>query len=31
MKRLSPSENNTQFWMSLVMEIKLDAVKNNIA
>jgi len=31
MKRLSQSENNTQFWMWLVMEVKSDAKKNNIA
>ena len=26
-----PKQNNTQFWMWLVMEIKSDAVKRNIA
>ena len=31
MKRLSQSENNTQVWKWLVMEVKSDAVKNNIA
>ena len=31
MKRLSQSENNTQLWMLLVMEVKSDAVKSNIA
>ena len=31
MKRLSQSENNTQLWMSLMMEVKCDAIKNNIA
>ena len=31
MKRRSQSENNTQLWMWLVMEIKLEAIKNNIA
>ena len=31
MKRRSKIENNTQLWMCLVMEIKSDAVKNNIA
>ena len=31
MKRLSQSENNTQLWICLVMEVKSDAVKNNIA
>ena len=25
------SKNNTQLWMWLVMEVKSDAVKNNIA
>ena len=25
------SENNTQFWMWLVMEVKSDAVRSNIA
>ena len=27
MKRWSQSENNTQLWMGLVMEVKSDAVK----
>ena len=31
MKRQSQSKNNTQLWMWLVMEVKSDAVKNNIA
>ena len=31
MKRWSKTENNTQLWMCLVMEVKSDAVKNNIA
>ena len=31
MKRQSQSINNTQLWMSQVMEVKSDAVKNNIA
>ena len=31
MKRWSQSKNNTQLWMWLVMEVKFDAVKNNIA
>ena len=31
MKRRSQSKNNTQLWMGLVMEVKSDAVKNNIA
>ena len=30
MKRWSQSENSTQLWMSLVMEVKSDTVKNNI-
>ena len=30
MKRWSQRENNTQLWMGLVMEVKSDAVKNNI-
>ena len=30
-KTQSQSENNTQLWMWLVMEVKSDAVKNNIA
>ena len=31
MTRWSQSKNNIQFWMWLVMEVKSDAVKNNIA
>ena len=31
MKRQSQSKNNTQLWMSLVMEVKSNAAKNNIA
>ena len=31
MKRWSQSENNAQLWMWLVMEVKTDAVKSNIA
>ena len=31
MKRRSKSKNNTQLWMGLVMEVKSDAVKSNIA
>ena len=31
MKRLNQSENNAQLWMWLAMEVKSDAVKNNIA
>ena len=31
MKRQSQSKNNTQLWMCLLMEVKSDAVKNNIA
>ena len=30
MKRQSQSENNIQLWMWLVIEVKSDAVKNNI-
>ena len=30
-KRLSQSENNTQLWMGLVVEVKFDAVKENIS
>jgi len=30
-KRQSQSKNNTQLWMSLVMEVKFDAVKSNIS
>ena len=31
MKRQSQSENNTHLWMWLVIEVKSDAVKSNIA
>ena len=31
MKRVSQSGNNTHLWMCLVMKVKSDAVKNNIA
>ena len=31
MKRLGQSRNNTQLWMCLVLKVKPDAVKNNIA
>ena len=31
MKRLSQSKNNAKLWMRLAMEVKSDAVKNNIA
>ena len=31
MKRQSQSINNTQLWMWLMMEVKSDAVKSNIA
>ena len=30
-KRQSQNENNAQLWMELVIEVKPDAVKNNIA
>ena len=30
-KRWSQSENNARLWMWLVVEVKSDAVKNNIA
>ena len=30
-KRQNQNENNAQLWMWLVMEVKSDAVKNNIA
>jgi len=29
--RLSQSKNNAQLWMLLVMEVKSDAIKSNIA
>ena len=31
MKKLSQSDNKTQLWLWLVMEVKSNAVKNNIA
>ena len=31
MKRLSQSGNNARLWICLVVKIKSDAVKNNIA
>ena len=31
MKRLSQSRNNTQLWMCLVVKVKSDVLKNNIA
>ena len=31
MKRLSQSRNNAQLWLCLVVKVKSDAVKNNIA
>ena len=31
MKRLGQSRNDAQLWMCLVVDIKSDAVKNNIA
>ena len=31
MKRQSQSKSSAQLWMCLVMEVKSDAVKNNIA
>ena len=31
MKRQSQSKNDTQLWMLLVMEVKFDVVKSNIA
>ena len=31
MKRQSHSENNTQLWMRLAMEVKSGAAKSNIA
>ena len=30
MKRWSQSENNAQLWMSLVMEVKSNAIKTNL-
>ena len=31
MKRPSQNENNAQLWMCLVVKVKSNAVKNNIA
>ena len=31
MKRLNQSENNIGLWMCLVVEVKSDAIKDNIA
>ena len=31
MKRWSQSNNTTQLWMGLVMEVRSDAVKSNVA
>ena len=31
MKKLNESRNNTQLWMCLVVKLRSDAVKNNIA
>ena len=31
MKRLSQSGNDTQLWMCLVVKVKSNAVKNNVA
>ena len=31
MKRLSQSVSNTQLWMCLILKVKFNAVKNNIA
>ena len=31
MKKLSQSRNEAQLWMCLVMKVKSDVVKNNIA
>ena len=30
-EEMEPKQNNTQLWMWLVMEVKSDAVKSNIA
>ena len=30
-EEMAPKQNNTQLWMSLLMEVKSDAVKHNIA
>ena len=31
MKKLSQSRNSAQLWMCLVVKVKCDAIKNNIA
>ena len=31
MKRWSQSKNNAQLWISLVMEVKYDVAKSNVA
>ena len=31
MKRLSQSRNDTQLWNCIVLKVKFDAVKNNVA
>ena len=31
MKRLSQSRNDTQLWICIVLKVKFDAVKNNVA
>ena len=31
MKRLSQSRNSAQLWLCLVVRVKSDAIKNNIA
>ena len=30
-EEMAPKQNNTQLWMSLLMEVKSDAIKNNTA
>ena len=30
-EEMEPKQNNTQLWMGLVMEVKSDAIKSNIA
>ena len=30
-EEMEPKQNNAQLWMWLVIEVKFDAVKNNIA
>ena len=30
-EEMEPKQNNTEFWMLLVMEARSDAIKNNIA